>query len=42
MRLGGWAKHSTLGYLSPAGYENRALIDDGASLAALRLALTQQ
>jgi transposase InsO family protein len=31
-------RHSTLGYLSPADYENRALINDGASLAASRLA----
>jgi putative transposase len=31
-------RHSTLGYLSPADYENRTLIDPGASLAASRLA----
>ena len=31
-------RHSTLGYLSPANYENGTLIDPGASLAALRLA----
>jgi putative transposase len=31
-------RHSTLGYLSPADYENRSLIDDGPSLAASRLA----
>jgi putative transposase len=30
--------HSTLGYHSPADYENRTLIDRGASLAASRLA----
>ena len=30
--------HSTLGYLSPADYENRTLVHDGASLAASRLA----
>ena len=30
--------HSTLGYLSPADYENRTLSQDGASLAASRLA----
>jgi transposase InsO family protein len=30
--------HSTLGYLSPADYENRTLSDPGASLAASRLA----
>jgi len=30
--------HSTLGYLSPADYENRTLAQDGASLAASRLA----
>ena len=33
-------RHSTLGYLSPAEYENRTLIDPGASLAASRLAST--
>jgi hypothetical protein len=32
--------HSTLGYLSPLDYENRTLIDSGASLAASRLAPT--
>jgi putative transposase len=31
-------RHSTLGYLSPADYENRTLINPGASLAASRLA----
>jgi putative transposase len=31
-------RHSTLGYLSPADYENRTLIKPGASLAASRLA----
>jgi putative transposase len=31
-------RHSTLGYLSPVDYENRALIKSGASLAATRLA----
>jgi hypothetical protein len=30
--------HSTLGYQSPVDYENRTLIDGGASLAASRLA----
>ena len=30
--------HSTLDYLSPAGYENRTLSHTGASLAASRLA----
>jgi putative transposase len=30
--------HSTLGYLSPEQFENRTLIDPGASLAASRLA----
>jgi putative transposase len=35
-------RHSTLGYLSPADYENRTLIDPGASLAASRLALPHQ
>jgi transposase InsO family protein len=30
--------HSTLGYLSPADYENRTLGHDGAGLAASRLA----
>jgi putative transposase len=30
--------HSTLGYLSPADYENRTLAQNGASLAASRLA----
>jgi putative transposase len=31
-------RHSTLGYLTPADYENRTLIDPRASLAASRLA----
>ena len=31
-------RHSTLDYLSPTDYENRTLIDPGASLAATRLA----
>ena len=35
-------RHSTLGMLSPANYENRTLIDRGASLAASRLASPQQ
>jgi putative transposase len=35
-------RHSTLGYLSPADYENRTLINRGASLAASRLASTDQ
>jgi putative transposase len=35
-------RHSTLGYLSPADYENRTLFNDGASLAASRLAHTDQ
>ena len=35
-------RHSTLGYLSPADYETRTLIDPGASLAASRLASPQQ
>jgi putative transposase len=30
--------HSTLGYLSPVDYENRTLVNRGASLAASRLA----
>ena len=30
--------HSTLGYLSPEHYENRTLGQDGAGLAASRLA----
>jgi putative transposase len=34
--------HSTLGYRSPADYENRALIDGGTSLAASRLAPTSE
>jgi putative transposase len=34
--------HSTLGYLSPADYENRTLIDRGTSLAASRLAHTSE
>ena len=35
-------RHSTLGYLSPADYETRTLIDPGASLAASRLASPHQ
>ena len=35
-------RHSTLGYLSPADYENRTLINPGASLAASRLAYPDQ
>jgi transposase InsO family protein len=35
-------RHSTLGYLSPADYENRTLIDGGTSLAASRLASPDQ
>jgi putative transposase len=35
-------RHSTLGYLSPADYENRTLIDPAASLAASRLASPHQ
>ena len=35
-------RHSTLGYLSPADYENGTLIDPGASLAASRLASPHQ
>jgi putative transposase len=35
-------RHSTLGYLSPADYENRTLIDGGTSLAASRLASPHQ
>jgi putative transposase len=35
-------RHSTLEYLSPADYENRTLIDPGASLAASRLASPHQ
>src|SRR4051794_14661869 len=35
-------RHSTLGYLSPADYENRTLINPGASLAASRLASRHQ
>jgi putative transposase len=35
-------RHSTLDYLSPADYENRTLINPGASLAALRLAYPDQ
>jgi hypothetical protein len=31
-------RRSTLGYLSPAEYENRTLIKDGTGLAASRLA----
>jgi putative transposase len=34
--------HSTLGYLSPLDYENRTLGQDGASLAASRLAPTSE
>jgi Integrase core domain len=34
--------HSTLGYLSPADYENRTLIDRRTSLAASRLAPTSE
>jgi putative transposase len=33
-------RHSTLGMLSPANFENSTLTDDGASLAASRLAST--
>jgi transposase InsO family protein len=35
-------RHSTLGYLSPADYENRTLIDGRTSLAASRLASPEQ
>jgi hypothetical protein len=35
-------RRSTLGYLSPTDYEDRTLIDSGASLAASRLASPQQ
>jgi hypothetical protein len=35
-------RQSTLGYLSPANYENTALIDGGTSLAASRLASPDQ
>jgi hypothetical protein len=35
-------RHSTLGYLSPADYETRTLINPDASLAASRLASPQQ
>jgi putative transposase len=35
-------RHSTLGMLSPADYENRTLIDRGSSLAASRLASPDQ
>jgi putative transposase len=35
-------RHSTLGFLSPADYENRTLINPGASLAATRLASPDQ
>jgi putative transposase len=35
-------RHSTLGYLSPADYEDRTLVDPGASLAASRLASPHQ
>jgi putative transposase len=34
--------HSTLGYLSPADYENRTLMTGGTSLAASRLAPTSE
>ncbi len=34
--------HPTLGYLSPLDYENRTLAQDGASLAASRLAPTSE
>jgi putative transposase len=34
--------HSTLGYLSPATYENRTLVSPGAGLAASRLAHTSE
>jgi putative transposase len=35
-------RHSTLGYLSPADYENRTLMTGGNSLAASRLAPTDR
>ena len=35
-------RHSTLGYLSPADYENRTLVTGGTSLAASRLASPNQ
>jgi putative transposase len=35
-------RHSTLGYLTPQQFENSTLIDDGASLAASRLAPLDQ
>jgi len=35
-------RHSTLGMLSPADYERSTVIDDGASLAASRLASTNK
>jgi transposase InsO family protein len=35
-------RHSTLGYLSPTEFKHRTLTDDGASLAASRLASTDQ
>jgi putative transposase len=35
-------RHSTLGYLSPADYENRTLMTGGTSLAASRLASPNQ
>ena len=35
-------RHSTLGYLSPADYENRTLMTGGTSLAASRLASPDQ
>jgi transposase InsO family protein len=35
-------RHSRLGMLSPADYENRTLLTGGTSLAASRLALTNQ
>jgi putative transposase len=34
-------RHSTLGMLSPADYENTTLVTDGTSLAASRLASTR-
>jgi putative transposase len=35
-------RHSTLGYLTPAEFENSTLTDSGASLAASRLAPSNQ